>query len=290
MEPRIYKNLNLERVFIRDKDFSYARFEDCEFKNIIVSDVKFENCVFVNCVFYGDSSFYNCTLDTVFFLNSSIEYSSIKKMCFYNCIFCKTDFTACIIKGVFFQKDCACIHCDIQDNDFLEAEIRIKFDSCTIYSNFYTCNFLYSKFTANNVINIYDFYHNYNCGSFESIEPHNLFLRPGIDCPSEGSYIAFKKVWSKNGRSAIAKLEIPADAKRSSAGGPKCRASKAKVLSIVDKDCPNIYYDKAFSQYNVSFIYRVGETVEVKDFDDNRWEECAPGIHHFLDKYNALNY
>jgi hypothetical protein len=111
-----------------------------------------------------------------------------------------------------------------------------------------------------------------------------------MDCPSEGSYIAFKKVWSENCRTAIAKLEIPADAKRSSAGGSKCRASKAKVLSIVDKDYPNIKYDKAFSQYDVSFIYRVGETVEVKDFDDNRLEECAPGIHHFLDKYNAINY
>lgn len=25
-----------------------------------------------------------------------------------------------------------------------------------------------------------------------------------------------------------------------------------------------------------SFIYRVGETVSVDDFDNNRWNECAP--------------
>ena len=27
---------------------------------------------------------------------------------------------------------------------------------------------------------------------------------------------------------------------------------------------------------------KVGETVEVSDFNKDRWEECAPGIHLFM--------
>lgn len=39
-----------------------------------------------------------------------------------------------------------------------------------------------------------------------------------------------------------------------------------------------------------SFIYRVGETVSVDDFDNNRWNECAPGIHFFVTRDEAVKY
>ena len=39
-----------------------------------------------------------------------------------------------------------------------------------------------------------------------------------------------------------------------------------------------------------SFVYTIGETVEVKDFDINRWDECAPGIHHFITREEAVKY
>lgn len=50
-------------------------------------------------------------------------------------------------------------------------------------------------------------------------------------CPEEGSFIGFKKAGGK-----IIKLLIPEDSKRSSATTRKCRCSKAKVLSITEKD------------------------------------------------------
>ena len=104
-------------------------------------------------------------------------------------------------------------------------------------------------------------------------------------CPEEGSYIAYKKC--SDGK--IVKLLISEDAKRSSATSRKCRASKAKVLSITSIDRKESY-DDAVSNYDTSFVYKVGETVEVPDFCEERWDECAPGIHHFITREEAVLY
>ena len=103
-----------------------------------------------------------------------------------------------------------------------------------------------------------------------------------LQCPESGSYIGYKKA-----RGLIVELEIPADALRSSATSRKCRASKAKVLSISDTE-GNPAGEQVESDYDSSFVYVVGETVEVSDFDTNRWNECAPGIHHYITRAEAL--
>ena len=41
---------------------------------------------------------------------------------------------------------------------------------------------------------------------------------------------------------------------------------------------------------SVKFKYTVGETVEVKDFDPDRWNECSTGIHFFMDRQEAVEY
>ena len=65
--------------------------------------------------------------------------------------------------------------------------------------------------------------------------------------------------------------------------------SKAKVLSITNKENTKEYH-KVDSDYDKDFIYKVGEVVEVKDFDENRWEECSTGIHFFLTRDEAVRY
>lgn len=44
------------------------------------------------------------------------------------------------------------------------------------------------------------------------------------------------------------------------------------------------------ADHDKNFVYTVGATVEVPDFDDNRWSECAPGIHFFIDRRAAVEY
>ena len=103
-------------------------------------------------------------------------------------------------------------------------------------------------------------------------------------CPKEGSFIGWKKC--KDGK--LVKLLILEDAKRSSATSRKCRCSKAKVLKIIDAKGNEI--KSAESTYCKDFFYHVGETVEVPDFDTNRWNECSTGIHFFMTREEVERY
>ena len=106
-----------------------------------------------------------------------------------------------------------------------------------------------------------------------------------LSCPTEGSFIGWKKASGH-----IVKLRIPEDARRSSATGRKCRCDKAYVMEIQNMDGTRATEDTVRSDNDKNFVYTVGATVEVPDFDDNRWSECAPGIHFFIDRRAAVEY
>ena len=111
--------------------------------------------------------------------------------------------------------------------------------------------------------------------------------------PDEGDIIGWKKAWTGDipATSVIVKLLIPADAQRSNATGRKCRASTARVLDLQDKQGNSLPPDTtAYSGYGTDFTYKKGETVHVENFDTNRWHECAPGIHFFITRIEAVEY
>ena len=108
---------------------------------------------------------------------------------------------------------------------------------------------------------------------------------PGIVCPEKGSFIGFKKA-----RGKIIELLILEDSLRSSATTRKCRCSKAKVLSITNPDGSEAGISSVQSDRESSFIYTIGKTVEVPDFETDRWKECAPGIHFFITRQEAVEY
>ena len=112
--------------------------------------------------------------------------------------------------------------------------------------------------------------------------------------PDEGDIIGWKKAWTDDTmppKSVIVKLLIPADAQRSNATGRKCRASKARVLDLQDKQGNSLPPDTtAYSGHDTDFTYKKGETVHVENFDTNRWNECAPGIHFFITRIEAVEY
>ena len=101
-----------------------------------------------------------------------------------------------------------------------------------------------------------------------------IFARTSIT--PEGDLIGWKKLAS----GTLCKLRIPSEAKRSNATGRKCRAEYAVVLE-----------GEGVSKYDDRFVYKIGETVHPREpFDENRWDECASGIHFFLTKIEAENY
>ena len=106
-----------------------------------------------------------------------------------------------------------------------------------------------------------------------------------LACPEEGAFIGFKKA-----NEVIVKLLIPENAKRSSATSRKCRCDKAVVLSITNLNGTPSDLTEVCSSYDKTFKYVVGQTVSVSDFDENRWNECAPGIHFFVTRQEAVDY
>ena len=82
----------------------------------------------------------------------------------------------------------------------------------------------------------------------------------------------------------IVALEIPAGAIVFSINNTKCRTNKAKVLAVSDE------LDEVASNWDDSFIYRIGEEKTIKGFDMMYNVECSTGIHFFRTKEEAENY
>ena len=106
-----------------------------------------------------------------------------------------------------------------------------------------------------------------------------------ICCPEYGAFVAWKKA---NGK--VVKLMVEETAKRSSAYGRKCRCSSALCLAIENLDGTDSGLTQIASDHDSSFIYRVGEVVKVDNFDDDRLNECAPGVHFFITRQEAVDY
>ena len=106
-----------------------------------------------------------------------------------------------------------------------------------------------------------------------------------LACPSEGAFIGWKKVEWKY----LVKLQIPEDARRSSATTRKCRCDKAMVLDITSLD-GETHLDEVVNNNYKKTVYKVGEFVYPDSFDENRWRECSHGIHFFINKEEAINY
>ena len=113
-------------------------------------------------------------------------------------------------------------------------------------------------------------------------EVNSFFLS---QCPSEGSFIAWKKA-----SEYVVKLRVTENAKRSSATTLKCRCSEAEVLDIQDLEGNSVETREVKSNQDSSFVYRVGEIVKVDDFDEDRWNECSTGIHFFIAREMAVKY
>ena len=149
-------------------------------------------------------------------------------------------------------------------------------------------------------------------------------------CPSEGSFIGWKKIVVSEFRPPtpyrpstlnsvfsytipvhyLIKLEIPEDAKRSSSTSNKCRCDKAKVLEIyVETKKGKYVLSKEHKVTNIKTlglgnsiaggngpyvknrtVYEIGEYVYPDSFDENPLNECSNGIHFFVSKEEAINY
>ena len=167
------------------------------------------------------------------------------------------------------------LHCaDLSYANFHDANLN---GANLSYANFHDANLSYANFRDAN-LNGANLSYADLCGAKEV--PYIPMI-----CPEEGDFIGWKKAGNK-----IVKLRIPEDALRSSATTRKCRCNKAEVIEIYNIDGTIADERIVSSNYDSSFTYEVGKTVEVQDFDTNRWKKCTRGIHFFINQQEAINY
>ena len=88
------------------------------------------------------------------------------------------------------------------------------------------------------------------------------------------------RVWKKCSNDVLVHLLIPSDARRSNATGRKCRAEFADVLEVVGADV-------GVSLHDGKTQYKKGERVACDKWEENRFIECAGGIHFYLTREEA---
>ena len=149
---------------------------------------------------------------------------------------------------------------DLQGANLAWADIH----SCVFYdTDLRDCNFMYSNLRGSKYV------------------PYIP-----LQCPSDGAFVGWKKV-----NNVLIKLEIPADAKRSSATTNKCRCDKAKVLGFYDSlGTEELDMTELVNDEYEECKYVKGEMVYPDFFDEDRWNECSHGIYFFINKQDAINY
>lgn len=162
----------------------------------------------------------------------------------------------------------------------------------------------------NDILEKHKHWINMDCAGWENMRANlsranlsgaNLYVAKNIPyipmvCPDTGSFIGWKKAWvPREGSSddekvtCIIQLEIPEDARRSSATTRKCRCDKALVKSIEIIE-ESVFCTKAYSYKDPKFVYEEGKIVSVDNFDENRFNECSAGIHFFINRQETIDY
>ena len=77
--------------------------------------------------------------------------------------------------------------------------------------------------------------------------------------------------------------EIPAGAIVFCINGSKCRTNRVKITDMAG-------HEVLHSQYDNSFEYRLGQEIEIKDFNLMYNVECASGFHFFRTRKEAEEY
>lgn len=230
------------------------------------TDLRFANLKYA---YLDDVNFYKSDLRGANFCNASLQHTNLSytdcrgatlndtNICDSNLI--HADFCDASLVGAYLP------HSNLTRADFQGANLGwADLRDCVLDgTGFRDCNFIYANLRGSNYI------------------PYIP-----LECPSDGAFVGWKKV-----NNVLIKLEIPADAKRSSATTNKCRCDKAKVLGFYDTlgvnelditEFVNDKYEKC--------KYVKGEMVYPDSFDEDRWNECSHGIHFFVNKQDAINY
>ena len=89
--------------------------------------------------------------------------------------------------------------------------------------------------------------------------------------------------YKKTNEGVVITAEIPAGAIVFCINGSKCRTNRAKITDMGGHEVLHSQYDKLFE-------YRLGQEIEIKDFNLMYNVECASGFHFFRTRKEAEEY
>lgn len=292
-----FKKSTLDNISIKNCDLSYAFFVDSSINDCLMLDnTMYSSRFMVSNI--SETRISESRLEVSNFDNSTISLLTIE-----NCYCKRSSFREANIKD-----------CNFRENIFENSTFA---DSMILRTSFIDSNLSRSRFGDTKfvecLLNSANFYASDITSRTEFVDCKTNRETRGLilACPAVGEFIAWKKVivevkkkisdensfieYKNIKTTALVQLLIPEDALRSSSTTTKCRANKAKVIGIevldpeVLKWTPMEEWD-IHSDYDRSFKYHIGDELIIPNFDDNRWNECAPGIHFFMDKEDAKEY
>lgn len=279
IKTRQYDKLNdydLVGADFRDMDLSYA---DLSGLNLV--DAMFEGARLCK------TTFENANL-----YNACFRRAEISTVCFYNASLRRADFTEAVITNSDFSKalmsNSSFDFTDVRYTDFILADMTsaslrnakmygCRFERATLcQADFFKADISKSSFCEACLIGA-------NVMERVLTDEDTAFF--ALQCPEEGSFIGFKTAGGK-----IVKLRITEDSYRASATNRRCRCSKAEVLSISEIDGRYSDISSVVSDFDNSFVYEVGKTVEVKIMSKERWKtDIADGIQFYITRREAVN-
>lgn len=253
---RAIERLRLSNGLLTKSNFKFSVINLCKFNDVRIYESDFEDASFKGTAF-RDSGVDYCKFMYANFCSTDMDHVTFTGCDFRNCQFdgarfWKVKFRKCIFDEAFFR-DCVFIDCSFEGCSTAFGEVR-------------------------------------NCSGFPYVP---------MACPEEGEFIGYKKVClnlveDKTAKlcAGIVKLRIPADAKRSSAGGRKCRCSHAYVEGVYTLRGEALAGVVGISAYRASgqIVYEKGKMVYADKWDDDRWNTCSNGIHFFLNCTEAVRY
>ena len=311
---------------IFDKDCKYnLTLNNCEFWRLELSDIRLSNITICNCKIH-DLIIKNTDIFMSNIFNNRITNLEVKGSNIDKCNIC-TIYT--VKKSTIHNSsiyNCQLHDIIIEDIMFSNNIISDTFMTRIMMLPNGIAAFMLSKFIGTKIANsIITRSYLYKC-DFDDVVILDSLLKNTItcesnindimrySCPDAGSFIGYKvvktipepvqpedaginaviNIFNKHiSTFLIAVLEIPEDAKRSSAFSNKCRCDKAKVLRFENID--GTEYTDATEAIPASYkgtnvIYKVGEMVYADEFDPKPYNECSNGIHFFVDRRSAVKY
>jgi hypothetical protein len=234
------------------KEYSGKTIKDIDLSNMNLSGISFDNSRFDNSSFYN-SSFYNSRFYNSSFYNSRFDNSRFYNSSFYNSRFDNSSFYNSRFDNSRFDNS------SFDNSSFYNS----RFDN----SRFYNSRFDNSRFDNSSKNSILKYKHIWQI------------------IPEEGAFIA----WKKLSEGYIAKLEIPAKAKRTcNIINRKCRASYVKTLQIIDRNSDDV--KEMHGSRNHKTMYKVGRLTRPDKYDDDFLKDCTNGIHFFVTKQEAKDW